>query len=162
TPAQIDWVVAHATGTPAGDLAEFQSLSTMFAGCGPVHMTSNKSLIGHTGWAAGVASLIQVVLGLKHEMIPPQHRFSEAPSEFKLDESSLRIPAAPVPWPAQPDRPRCAAVSGFGFGGTNGHLIVSEYRPELPQAPARPQTRKPDEKLAIVGWSAKLPGLDGA
>ena len=157
---QIDWIVAHATGTPAGDLAEFQSLSKMFAGSRPVQVTSNKSLIGHTGWTAGVASLVQVVLALQHNRIPPQHRFSEAPAAFRLADSSLRIPTAPVEWPVLPDRPRMAAVSGFGFGGTNGHLIVSEYRPSEPQAPAR--ARRPDEKLAVVGWSAKLPGLDDA
>jgi NAD(P)-dependent dehydrogenase (short-subunit alcohol dehydrogenase family)/3-oxoacyl-(acyl-carrier-protein) synthase len=157
---QIDWVVAHATGTPAGDLAEFQSLSAMFAGSRPVQVTSNKSLIGHTGWAAGVASLVQVVLALQHGRIPPQHRFTEAPAAFRLAESSLRIPTAPVEWPIRPDRPRMAAVSGFGFGGTNGHLIVSDYQPGQPQAPAR--ARRPDEKLVVVGWSAKLPGLDGA
>jgi NAD(P)-dependent dehydrogenase (short-subunit alcohol dehydrogenase family)/3-oxoacyl-(acyl-carrier-protein) synthase len=154
---QIDWVLAHATGTPAGDLAEFQSLSKMFAGGRQVYVTSNKSLIGHTGWAAGVASIVQVVLALHHSRIPPQHRFNEAPAEFNIAESSLRIPTKPVEWPAMSDRLRMAAVSGFGFGGTNGHLIVSEYRPGPPYAPAR--ARCPEAKLAIVGWSAKLPGL---
>jgi NAD(P)-dependent dehydrogenase (short-subunit alcohol dehydrogenase family)/3-oxoacyl-(acyl-carrier-protein) synthase len=154
---QIDWVLAHATGTPAGDLAEFQSLSKMLAGGRPVHVTSNKSLIGHTGWAAGVASIVQVVLALRHSRIPPQHRFNEAPAEFNIAESSLRIPTKPVEWPAMPDRPRMAAVSGFGFGGTNGHLILSEYRPGAPYA--RSRARCPEAKLAIVGWSAKLPGL---
>jgi 3-oxoacyl-(acyl-carrier-protein) synthase len=154
---QIDWVLAHATGTPAGDLAEFQSLSTMFAGGRPVQVTSNKSLIGHTGWAAGVASIVQVVLALRHGWIPPQHRFNEAPAEFNIRESSLRVPTEPVEWPAKPDRPRVAAISGFGFGGTNGHLIVSEYRAGLPYAPVR--ARCPEAKLAVVAWSAKLPGL---
>jgi NAD(P)-dependent dehydrogenase (short-subunit alcohol dehydrogenase family)/3-oxoacyl-(acyl-carrier-protein) synthase len=157
---QIDWVLAHATGTPAGDLAEFQSLSKMFAGSRPVQITSNKSLIGHTGWAAGVASLIHVVLALQHGLIPPQHRFNEAPADFNVVDSALRIPTRPVAWPVMPDHARMAAVSGFGFGGTNGHLIVSEYRPDLPHAPAR--ARCPEAGLAIVGWAAKLPGLDGS
>jgi 3-oxoacyl-(acyl-carrier-protein) synthase/NAD(P)-dependent dehydrogenase (short-subunit alcohol dehydrogenase family) len=155
----IDWVVAHATGTPAGDLAEFQSLSEMFTGAGPVQVTSNKSLVGHTGWAAGVASLVQVVLALRHGQVPPQHRFTRAPDDFRIGGSALRIPTTPVAWPARKDRPRMAAVSGFGFGGTNGHLIVSEYRPELPPALVRP--REPDASLVIVGWSARLPGLEG-
>jgi NAD(P)-dependent dehydrogenase (short-subunit alcohol dehydrogenase family)/3-oxoacyl-(acyl-carrier-protein) synthase len=155
----VDWVVAHATGTPAGDLAEFQSLRRMFGCAGPVQVTSNKSLIGHTGWAAGVASVIEVVLALRHDCIPQQHRFAEAPQEFGLEESSLRIPTAPVAWLPKPDAPRMAAVSGFGFGGTNGHLVISEYRPDLPSPPARIQQEH--EPLVIVGWSAKLPGLNG-
>lgn len=155
---QIDWVVAHATGTPAGDLAEFQSLKEMIGQHRPVQVTSNKSLVGHTGWAAGVVSLIQVLLGLQHDCIPPQHRFSDAPREFELETTGLTIPKQAVDWPREADRARAAAVSGFGFGGTNGHLVVSEYRPDLPATPL--VGHRPEEPLAIVGWSAKFPGLD--
>ncbi|WP_321858231.1 SDR family oxidoreductase [Burkholderia cenocepacia] len=157
-PADVDWVVAHATGTPAGDLAEFQSLRDAIRRDRPVQLTSNKSLVGHTGWAAGVVSVIQVLLGLRHQVIPPQHRFSEPPPEFDIDGTSLRIPVAPVAWPARRESARVAAVSGFGFGGTNGHLIVSEYRDDLPAGPASGRFKR--EPLAIVGWSAKFPGLD--
>ncbi len=158
-PADVDWIVAHATGTPAGDLAEFQSLRDTIRRDRPVQLTSNKSLVGHTGWAAGVVSVIQVLLGLRHRTIPPQHRFSEPPEAFDIANTNLRIPTAPVPWPARADAPRVAAVSGFGFGGTNGHLIVSEYRDDLP--PGRASGRFRREPLAIVGWSAKFPALDG-
>ncbi|KVT83219.1 beta keto-acyl synthase [Burkholderia territorii] len=158
-PADVDWVVAHATGTPAGDLAEFQSLRDAIRRDRPVQVTSNKSLVGHTGWAAGVVSVIQVLLGLRHQMIPPQHRFSEPPPEFDIAGTNLRIPVAPVSWPVRSESARVAAVSGFGFGGTNGHLIVSEYRADLPAGRASGRFKR--EPLAIVGWSAKFPGLDG-
>ncbi|OLL27633.1 beta keto-acyl synthase [Burkholderia sp. SRS-W-2-2016] len=157
TSEQIDWVVAHATGTPAGDLAEFQSLRESLGQQRSVQVTSNKSLVGHTGWAAGVVSLIQVLLGLQHDCIPPQHRYTRAPREFDLATTGLTIPTRAVDWPRDPRRARAAAVSGFGFGGTNGHLVVSEYRPDLPAAPAQRPARK--APLAIVGWSAKFPGL---
>lgn len=119
-----DWVVAHATGTKAGDIAEFTTLRTTLDGP-PVQVTSNKSVIGHTGWAAGTSSLIQVLLGLRHDAIPRQHRFTEAPAEFQLDTCSLRIPTDTVAWPKR-DAPRIAAISGFGFGGTNAHLVIQE------------------------------------
>ncbi|MFN6995705.1 MAG: SDR family oxidoreductase, partial [Aquincola tertiaricarbonis] len=154
---QVDWVVAHATGTPAGDLAEFQSLRETLGRQRPVQVTSNKSLVGHTGWAAGVVSLIQVVLALRHQVIPPQHRFAEPPAAFGIEDCSLRIPTTPVAWPPRPGSARMAAVSGFGFGGTNGHLVVAEHRPELPALP--PRALAPAEPLVIVGWSARLPGL---
>ncbi|MDN7674978.1 SDR family oxidoreductase [Burkholderia oklahomensis] len=155
----VDWVVAHATGTPAGDLAEFQSLRDMPKRDRPVYVTSNKSLVGHTGWAAGVVSLIQVLLALEHGRIPPQHRFSEPPQEFDIGASGFTIPTQAVDWPRKTDAARVAAVSGFGFGGTNGHLIVGEHRPDL--RASKPAERVNREPLAIVGWSAKFPGLGG-
>jgi NAD(P)-dependent dehydrogenase (short-subunit alcohol dehydrogenase family)/3-oxoacyl-(acyl-carrier-protein) synthase len=161
---EVDWVVAHATGTPAGDLAEFTSLREVLATDRTVFVTSNKSVIGHTGWAAGVVSLIQVVLAMRKGTIPPQHNFTAPPDDFGMDGTKLAIPVAPVPWGPKPGRrARVACVSGFGFGGTNAHLVVSEdvlgsgveARPlETPVAPAAPV-----ERAAVVAWSAHVPGL---
>jgi cytochrome P450/3-oxoacyl-(acyl-carrier-protein) synthase len=178
-----EWIVAHATGTPAGDLAEFTTLRETLDGAKPVYVTSNKSVIGHTGWAAGVASLIQVLLGFQNSMIPPQHRFTEPPADFAIDTSNLTIPATAVPWP-QDGRRRTAAVSGFGFGGTNAHLIVQDPPAAgsvVRQAPgyavpgqgaaglgagglgaggqaASGQAGTPAERIAIVARAAHLPG----
>jgi 3-oxoacyl-(acyl-carrier-protein) synthase/NAD(P)-dependent dehydrogenase (short-subunit alcohol dehydrogenase family) len=156
--AEVDWIIAHATGTPAGDEAEFLALRAAYAGPQAVQVTSNKSLIGHTGWAAGVVSLIHALLALRHDEIPAQYRFTRAPAEFELDTTNLTVPAVAVPWPGRPDRPRVAAVSGFGFGGTNAHLLVQEYRPgQTYRAGAR---SRDDAGAVIVGWSAQLPGTD--
>ncbi|WP_052398349.1 SDR family oxidoreductase, partial [Streptomyces sp. NRRL F-5123] len=168
-----EWVVAHATGTPAGDLAEFTTLRETVsevlageseAGCdrGPVVVTSNKSVIGHTGWAAGVASLIEVVLGFRHDVIPPQHRFTKTPKDFAIDGSHLTVPTEAVPWP-RGGRRRTAAVSGFGFGGTNAHLVVQE--PPIAAAEAEPAASAPGaadtdpqrQRIAIVARTAHVP-----
>ncbi|GCE01956.1 SDR family oxidoreductase [Embleya hyalina] len=154
TGADIDWVVAHATGTPAGDLAEFDALRDTMASNRDCRVTSNKSLIGHTGWAAGVVSLIEVLLGFAHERIPAQFRFDEPPAEFRIDSTNLEIPTSSRAWPASAHRPRTAAVSGFGFGGTNAHLIVRDRPATTPAGPAR----RAEGRLAVVGWSAALPG----
>jgi NAD(P)-dependent dehydrogenase (short-subunit alcohol dehydrogenase family)/3-oxoacyl-(acyl-carrier-protein) synthase len=155
----VDWVLAHATGTTAGDHAEMTSLRTSLGPVIPagrtVQVTSNKSLIGHTGWAAGAVSIIEVLLGLRNNTIPRQHRFTEAPATFELSTGPLRIPTKPVPWPGGADRSRAAAVSGFGFGGTNAHLIVREHDGRGVATPAV----SPDEPVVVVGWSARLPGL---
>ncbi|MFC9943262.1 SDR family oxidoreductase [Streptomyces pratensis] len=167
----IDWVNAHATGTPAGDLAEFTTLRRYYGVGRPAAVTSNKSLIGHTGWAAGVVSLIESVLALQEETIPGQYRFRSAPDSFELSSTQLEISSASRPWPASPDRSRTAAISGFGFGGTNAHLILTDASPKSSEprhhAPEHTvterQRRRPlpgTDRIAVVGWSAKLPGLD--
>jgi NAD(P)-dependent dehydrogenase (short-subunit alcohol dehydrogenase family)/3-oxoacyl-(acyl-carrier-protein) synthase len=154
---QVDWIIAHATGTPAGDLAEFTTLREMIRPDRPVYVTSNKSLIGHTGWAAGVVSVIQAILGIQKSLIPPQHRFHEAPANFELDKTRLEIPTHPVSWPKKAAGARTVSISGFGFGGTNAHLILQEYIPGA--APAKAPKRSYEERIAIIGWSAHLPGL---
>ncbi|MCI2416139.1 SDR family oxidoreductase [Saccharopolyspora sp. K220] len=153
-----DWIIAHATGTPAGDLAELNTLHDRYGqGAGSVPVTSNKSLIGHTGWAAGVVSLIEAILGMRHEVVPPQFRFNALTSEFAAAGSALHIPTQAHPLPAREDRQRKVAVTGFGFGGTNAHLIIAEP----PRESIAPTTDDghPRRRIAIVGWSAHLPGL---
>jgi NAD(P)-dependent dehydrogenase (short-subunit alcohol dehydrogenase family)/3-oxoacyl-(acyl-carrier-protein) synthase len=152
----VDLVVAHATGTPAGDLAEFTTLREFFTAGQKVHVTSNKSVIGHTGWAAGTLSVIEVLLSLQHNLIPPQHRFSGPPPSFQVDKGSLVIPTKAIPWSPRPDRPRIASVSGFGFGGTNAHLIIEEYRSGSTRP--RPAIKPRPRRLGIVAWAAHAPG----
>ncbi|MCK8679962.1 SDR family oxidoreductase [Streptomyces lichenis] len=157
-PDDIDWIVAHATGTPAGDEAEFTSLARRYAGTRVQQVTSNKSLVGHCGWAAGVVSVIHTLLALRHGTIPAQYRFSRLPDALAGQASGLTVPREPVPWPAEPGRPRRAAVSGFGFGGTNAHVIISEDHraARTGRPPALPAPL--GEDLVLVGWSAHLPG----
>ncbi len=154
-----NWIVAHATGTPAGDSAEFATLRTTFAGDEEVLVSSNKSVIGHTGWAAGVVSVIEVLLALRHDQIPPQHRFVEPPAAFGIDSTNLRIATEAQPWPAIPGGRRTAAVSGFGFGGTNAHLILAEA-PD-PAAPIRVDQPSAEastaERIVVVGRASLRP-----
>ncbi|MFF4800995.1 SDR family oxidoreductase [Streptomyces sp. NPDC001351] len=160
----VQWINAHATGTPAGDLEEFTTLREHFGTSAPTAVTSNKSLLGHTGWAAGVVSLIESLKGLEQHTIPGQFRLDTPRADFRLADTRLEVTAEPRPWPEGGQRPRLAAVSGFGFGGTNAHLIVSENRPRAAAAEARtPATKAPatDSRVALVGWSAHVPGLDG-
>ncbi|MCM6775459.1 SDR family oxidoreductase [Nocardia sp. CDC159] len=157
--AEVDWVIAHATGTPAGDEVEFDGLRTMYGGSDTVPVTSNKSLIGHTGWAAGVVSVIHALLALRHDLIPAQYRFTAAPDRFRLASTNLTIPTAPMPFPRRDDRPRTVAVSGFGFGGTNAHLLVQEHRPDL--SPRCGYGGAPHRApLVVVGRSAQVGGVE--
>lgn len=146
-----DWVVAHATGTPAGDLCEITSVRESMTSGNRTWVTSNKSLVGHTGWAAGVVSLIQVLLSFRHQVILPQHRFDRALPAYELESSSLAVPMEPIPWPTG-SGVRTAAVSGFGFGGTNAHLVVQD----VPVAFGR---EAHSDDIVLVGWAADVPGL---
>lgn len=154
----IDLIVAHGTGTSKGDAVELAALRECYRH--PVSVVSNKSLIGHTTWAAGVVSVIHLLLALRHEMIPPQHRFRKSAEPL----GNLTIPTSPVPWPTRRDgHPRMGAVSGFGFGGTNAHMVFQEYQPNECAPEFTPATTidrgalAPDDNLVLVGWSTREP-----
>ncbi|MEU8707283.1 SDR family oxidoreductase [Streptomyces sp. NPDC048565] len=157
-PDDVDWIVAHATGTPAGDEAEFTSLARGYSGDRVQQVTSNKSLVGHCGWAAGVVSVIHTLLALRHGVIPAQYRFSRLPDALADPASGLTVPQEPVPWSTDRERPRRAAVSGFGFGGTNAHMIISEDHDAVRSGCPAALPPQLDEELVLVGWSSRLPG----
>ncbi|MCG8914487.1 SDR family oxidoreductase [Actinokineospora sp. PR83] len=143
------WVVGHGTGTRAGDEVELAALDRSAAGR-QVLCTSNKSLIGHTGWAAGAVSVIHALLGLRHGVVPAQRPRPGA----AVTAEHVTVPAQEVPLPPGP---RLVGVSGFGFGGTNGHLLIGdEPRPGEPAPAARPPAE--DDRIVLVAWSAHLPG----
>ena len=137
-PAQIGYVETHGTGTPLGDPIEVVALRRVL---GPdsladssVWLGSVKANIGHLEAAAGVAGLIKAALVLSREEIPPQVTFERANPALELEGSGLAIPTTRVPWRAG-QAPRFAGVSGFGFGGSNVHVILGEAPPA--SAPAR-------------------------
>ncbi|MGW2088346.1 SDR family oxidoreductase [Streptomyces sp. NPDC001880] len=153
-PEQIDWVVAHATGTPVGDRVERGVLSQQLphAWC-----TSNKSVFGHTGWAAGAVSVVHALQGMAHSVIPPQ-----IPYRGSGDAPPLRVPTDPMPWQRPVDRPRTVGVSAFGFGGTNGHLLLQDAPRPGEAAPASLPALVQDDPVVVVAWSAHLPGSPDA
>ena len=132
-PETITYVETHGTGTALGDPAEIAALTRAFRlgtrrnGCCAIG--SVKSNIGHLDAAAGVASLIKAVLALKHRAIPPSLHFEAPNPEIDFENSSFFVNTKLSEWRVD-GFPRRAAVSSFGFGGTNAHVIVQE-------APAR-------------------------
>ncbi|MFF0725226.1 SDR family NAD(P)-dependent oxidoreductase [Streptomyces sp. NPDC004134] len=118
-PGDVDWIVAHATGTAAGDQAELQALAAAAPGRRWT-LTSNKSLIGHTGWAAGAVNVIHALLALRHEAIPAQHLHTEPIA------GAATVPVRTLPWRPSAGRARTAGASAMGFGGTNAHVVVSD------------------------------------
>jgi NAD(P)-dependent dehydrogenase (short-subunit alcohol dehydrogenase family)/3-oxoacyl-(acyl-carrier-protein) synthase len=157
-PASVRWVIGHATGTQAGDTAELTSLHQV-AGTGPAALlSSNKPIIGHTGWTAGVVSLVHALLGLRHNTVPAQRYLREPIAA--LDDSRFTPPVSQAALPPGPGRR--VAVSSFGFGGTNAHLVLTDVltdaaRDRVPADGPVP----PEDDVVVVGWATDLPELTG-
>ncbi|MEU3649865.1 beta-ketoacyl synthase N-terminal-like domain-containing protein [Lentzea sp. NPDC034063] len=154
-PQDISLVIAHGTGTPAGDHAELTSIADVYRDRtgDPIPVVSNKSVIGHTGWAAGVMSVIHALLCLRHGKVPRQHRFVRMSSRIRDQVPMLTVPTDAVQWP-RGGRPRRAMAMGFGFGGTNAAVVVSDHSGRSRSRAVRPADV--DERV-IVGWSTVRP-----
>ncbi len=125
-PAEFGMIEAHGTGTRLGDPIEVQALTEAFrrytdrkGGCA---IGSIKTNIGHGMAAAGMAGIAKTVLALRHRQIPASLNFSTPNRHIDFAESPFFVPTQTVPWPE--GRALRAAVSSFGFSGTNAHIVL--------------------------------------
>ncbi|KAF9893167.1 hypothetical protein FE257_012580 [Aspergillus nanangensis] len=121
------YLEAHGTGTAIGDPAELAAIGDTLGAARtpenePLYVGSVKGNIGHTEGAAGVASLIKVVLCLEHAMLVPNAGFEKVNPRIRLDEWRLRLCQDATPWPAH--MPQRASINSFGFGGSNAHAVI--------------------------------------
>ena len=132
-PRRIGMVEAHGTGTVLGDPIEHAALTRAFAGTaterGFCALGSIKGNLGHATTAAGIAGLLRVLLAFQHEAIPPALHFGGGNPAIDMDPSPFYVNENPKRWPATPRGDRLAAVSSFGFSGTNAHAILREAPP---------------------------------
>ncbi len=155
-PSTVDYVEAHGTGTLLGDPIEAGALGAVL-GAGrpadrPVLLGSVKTNLGHLEAAAGVTGLIKVVLAMAHDEIPASLHFSEPNPHIDFEGGRLRVATEPTPWPRYGGVAR-AGVSGFGFGGTNAHVVLEEHR-------AAPEDQ-PTPGAEVVVLSAPTPSRLG-
>ncbi|WP_304441405.1 sulfolipid-1 biosynthesis phthioceranic/hydroxyphthioceranic acid synthase [Mycobacterium sp. 852014-52450_SCH5900713] len=142
----VGLVEAHGPGTPVGDPVEYASLAEVYGVDGPCALASVKTNFGHTQSAAGALGLMKAVLALQHGVIPRNLHFTRLPDQMAEIKTNLFVPQANTPWPSNGQRgPRRAAVSSYGFSGTNVHAIVE-------QAPLTP----------APGDAPPIPVIDGA
>ncbi|MEV0689371.1 SDR family NAD(P)-dependent oxidoreductase [Streptomyces sp. NPDC050388] len=152
-PADIELVEAHGTGTALGDPVEIDGLVRSFEAHtdrrGHCALGSVKSNIGHTACAAGVASSIKAILALEHATLPPTIQHERLNGHIDLDGTPFYVNTRARSW-QRGDRPRLAAVSSFGYSGTNAHLVLAE----APAAPATP-ARRPEDGARLIALSAR-------
>ena len=137
-PDTIQYMECHGSGTPVGDKVELASIRTMMEkyACYSRNLAigSVKSNIGHLLTAAGAAGFIKTLLAMQAETLPPSLHFTALPDDSPLNGTRAHVQAEASQWdPPAPGIPRRAAVSAFGFGGINAHLLVEAYPPSRSQ-----------------------------
>ena len=151
----VHYVEAHGTGTPLGDPIEIGALSAVYGagrdGQAPLLVGSVKTNLGHLEAAAGMASLLKVVLSLGHGVVPPHRNLRTPNPAIDWASALIQVPMSATPWPE--GARRLAGVSAFGFSGTNAHVLV-EGPPAFPLAvSARDESPRP----CVLTVSAQTP-----
>ena len=149
-PQTIQLVEAHGTGTSLGDPIEIEGLTKawrqstnrrQYAAIG-----SLKTNLGHLEPAAGLAGLIKALLAIEHEQIPPTLHVTRPNDHIRFEDTPFYIADRPTPWP-RTTTPRRAAISAFGMGGVNAHVIIEEP----PTPPTRPPHTQDNFLLKVTG-----------
>lgn len=131
-PEKISYIETHGTGTKLGDPIEIKALNETFA-----KFTSKKQFcaigsvknnIGHTTMAAGVASVMKVLLSMKYKQLAPLIHFETENEHIRFNETAFYVNNKLTDWTVNDKSPRLAAVSAFGFSGTNCHMVIEEYK----------------------------------
>ncbi len=129
-PNQIAYVEAHGTGTALGDPIEVEALDAVYgnerSSEQPLRIGAVKSNIGHLESAAGIAGLIKTVLCMNHGQIPGQIHFNKPNTLINWEKHNVQIPKKLLKWNSKERETKKAAVSSFGFGGANVHVILED------------------------------------
>ena len=159
TPFDVDHIECHGTGTPVGDKIELSSMNALWQSSGQSNkqcaIGSVKSMIGHLLTAAGIAGTIKTILALKNKTIPPSLNFKNPAPGSPLEEGPFYVPGNAREWEKKSKTPRRAAMSAFGFGGINAHVLIEEWdeKNQRTYAVSETLTPEPDIAVAITGMS---------
>ena len=168
-PAGVDYIEAHGTGTILGDPIEADALGRVVgrgrADDKPALLGSAKTNFGHLEAAAGAAGLIKVVLSMQEDTLPPTLNFAGPNPYIAFDKAHLQVIPEGAAWPRYTGT-AVAGVSGFGFGGTNAHVVVREYtgpaaddagEVTVPAVPAEESVAEAVEPTVVLAVSGALP-----
>jgi len=129
-PETISYIEAHGTGTKIGDPIELRGITKAFRRhtnkrqfCG---IGSVKTNIGHSNGTSGIASLIKVILSLRHKQLPSTLKFEKPNPLIDFADSPIYVNSRLQSWQTEPGVPRRCGISSFGFSGTNCHVVLEE------------------------------------
>jgi malonyl CoA-acyl carrier protein transacylase len=169
-PATIGLIEAHGTSTPVGDPVELESVREAFTAIsktaipvGAIAVGSVKGNIGHLKAAAGAAGVLKATLALKNGVLPPSINVKTLNPRIDWAKAPFKVQTQQAAWPRPEGHPRRAAVSSFGFGGTNFHIVLEEHVPGRlkVRAPATRQAEPSPTPMAqaiaidVVAFTAK-------
>lgn len=156
SPKDISLLECHATGTTVGDVIELRSTGRIYKELAGVPIGTVKSNMGHPITASGVAGIIKVTEAMKHE-IRPKTLHAEDPNDY-IKESPFRLLLEPEKWTCS--GLKRAAISNFGFGGNNAHLIIEEWAGEklITQVPEQIVS---NDDIAIIGIGTMIANTQG-
>lgn len=133
SPAAVQYIEAHGTGTDLGDPIEVGALANVVSkdrpADAPCRIGSVKTNFGHLEAGAGIAGLIKVALMLHEKQLVPTINFESPNPKIPFEEFNIQVQTEIEPWPAK-EGEALAGVSSFGFGGTNAHVVLKDYQPE--------------------------------
>ena len=159
SPDTVGYIEAHGTGTNLGDPAEINGLKAAFKQMyenrhmtmnrkNYCHISSVKTNIGHLEAAAGIASVLKVIMALKYKKIPGNLHLKTLNPYIELQDSPFAISADNKAW-ERLSAPRRAGISSFGFGGANAHIVLEEYVSEAKKQAV------PENETQLVVLSAR-------
>jgi acyl transferase domain-containing protein len=137
---RVSYLETHGTGTALGDAIELEALSQVFKDNEELILGAVKTNVGHLESAAGIVSLIKIVLALENQVIPANLHLKQLNSKVDWQKSPFKLPEKAIAW-NQTAKPRIAGVSSFGFSGTNAHLVVQEANISLEEEGTEKQKR---------------------
>ncbi|WP_377450003.1 polyketide synthase Pks13 [Rhodococcoides fascians] len=158
-PSGVDYIEAHGTGTILGDPIEADALGRV-VGRGrdadkPALLGSAKTNFGHLESAAGAAGLIKVVLAMQENKLPASLNYVGPNPYIDFDKAHLKVIPEATDWPRYTGK-AVAGISGFGFGGTNAHVVVREYVPGETSAEFDPAAVDPEAAVVEDVYEEQL------
>lgn len=141
-PESVGYIETHGTGTAVGDPIEVSALTAAYGAktnkkqyCA---IGSVKTNIGHLDTAAGVASLIKVILAMENQSLPPSLHYNKPNPEIDFESTPFYVNAQLQDWQPEGNNPRRAGVSSLGVGGTNAHIVLEEAPTPVNSGESRP------------------------
>ncbi len=157
SPLDVHFIETHGTGTKVGDPTEAKALGNVLGkgrtDANKLLLGSVKTNIGHMEGAAGIAGMIKVILAMQHKVIPKNLHFNNPNPDIPFDELKVKVPVSNTPWPVAKGETMKAGVNSFGWGGTNAHVILEEYKTPKTVAASKEPTKRNSFILPIAAKS---------